>query len=421
MATGVGALALAYFFFPPGGWRIANPEHWVALFAFLAVAGATSHFAARAKCHALEAAARSRELEKLYAFARDLPICAGTDSMVPQFLDCLVRSFERTAAAFYDYGTGEVIRSGSKDYTIPLDRLRDAITRADLSVDSRAGTFLMPICLDGQVVGSLGVCGACISQHSFRAIAERMETGMEKSRALERATEAEAVRRGEEIKSVVLDSLIHEIKTPVSVIKTAASSLLSTDSDASNRHELLSIINEEADRLDISINEVFWGVHVEGGMLQPERVPHDVCQFIGSTVETMRSHFSTAPLEVDIPVCLPKADFDLYMVKSVLKELLNNALKHCPHGSPLAISAELANNEIVISLKDSGPGIPEDAQSRIFERHYRGQVTAPGRGLGLAIAKTIVEANGGRIGVTSQPGTGSVFYFSVPVSHRDVR
>jgi two-component system phosphate regulon sensor histidine kinase PhoR len=109
------------------------------------------------------------------------------------------------------------------------------------------------------------------------------------------------------------------------------------------------------------------------------------------------------------------------MVKSVLKELLNNALKHCPHGSPLAISAELANNEIVISLKDSGPGIPEDAQSRIFERHYRGQVTAPGGGLGLAIAKTIVEANGGRMGVTSQPGTGSVFYFSVPVSHRDVR
>jgi two-component system sensor histidine kinase KdpD len=247
-----------------------------------------------------------------------------------------------------------------------------------------------------------------------------METGLEKSRAFERASEAEAARRGQEIKSAVLDSLIHEVKTPLSVIKTAVSSLLSRDSDASNRHELLTIINEEADRLDISMSEVFWTAHVEAGILQPERVPHDVRQFIDSTVESLRSRLSATPFELDIPDSLPKADFDFHMIKGVLKELFNNALKYCPPGSALAISAELANNEIVISLKDSGPGVPGNVQSHIFEKHYRGPVAAPGKGLGLSIAKTIVEANGGRIGVTSQAGSGSVFYFSLPVSQRDV-
>lgn len=419
-ATGLGALLLDYFFFASRGLRIESPEYWMVFFTFLAVALVTSHLAARARRQALEAAARSRELEKLYVFARDLPVGVGADSMVARFLDCLVRAFESTAAVFYDQRTGRVIRSGSEDCAIPLDRLRDALTHADLSSDKRTGTFLMPVRLGGQVVGSLGSCGGCISQDTFRAIVERMETDLEKSRASQKASEAEAARKGQEIKSAVLDSLIHEVKTPLSVIKTAVSSLLSRDSDAGNRHELLSIINEEADRLDISISEVFWTANVEAGILKPERIPHDVRQFIDSTVESLRSRLSATPFELAIPDSLPKADFDFNMIKGVLKELFHNALKYSPPGTPLAISAELANNEIVISLKDSGPGVPGDVQSHIFEKHYRGPVAAPGKGLGLSIAKTIVEANGGRIGVTSQGGAGSIFYFSLPVSQADV-
>ena len=419
VAAGLGALALDYFFFPPMGWRIATPEYWVALCTFLTVALVTSHLAARAKRLALEAINRNRELEKLYVFARDLPTSVSPDSMVAQFLDSLVRGFGVNGAAFYNRSAGEVVRSGTKESAIPLERLCDAFAHADLSIDKRTGTFLTPIRSGGQVVGSLGIQGGGISEQALRAIAERMEAGLEKSHALERASAAEAARRGQEIKSAVLDSLIHEVKTPVSVIKTAVSSLLSRDSDATSRRELLSIINEEADHLDNSISEVFWAAHVEAGTLQPERVPHDVRRCIGSVVKELRSRLCSRPLELEIPDSFPKADFDFYMIKGVLKELLNNALKYSPPGSPLAISAEFANNEIVVSLKDLGSGVPVDAQSRIFEKGYRGRVKAPGAGLGLAIAKTIVEANGGRIGVTSQPGTGSVFYFSLPVSERD--
>ena len=155
-ATGLGALALDYFFLPPAGWGIESPEHWLVFFTFLAVGLVTSHLAARTKRQAVEAAARNRELEKLYAFARDLPIGASTDSIIAMSLDCLVRSFESKAAAFCDHATGRVMRLGSEDATIPLNQLRDAFTRADLSIDIESGTFVAPIRAGGDVVGSLG-------------------------------------------------------------------------------------------------------------------------------------------------------------------------------------------------------------------------------------------------------------------------
>ncbi len=417
-ATGLGALALDYFFLPPDGWGIKSPEHWLVFFTFLAVGLVTSYLAARARRQALEAEARSRQLEQLYTFVRDLPTDTGADSMIAQFLDCLVRSFEGTAAAFYDRGTGKAICSGSEHSPIPLLQFQATLDYKDPSADKRTGTFIIPIRLDGNVVGSLGTRGGCISLDTFRAIADRLETTLEKSRAFKRESEAEAARRGQEIKSAVLDSLIHEVKTPVSVIKTAATSLLSTDSEGSNRRELLRIINEEADHLDISISEVFWAAHVHAGILEPERVSHDVRQIITSTVETLRPRLLATPLKIDIPDSLPQADFDSYMIKGVLKELLNNVLKYCPPGSPLAISARVVDKEIVISLKDSGPGIPLDAQSHLFKKRSRGKAAALGTGLGLPIAKTIVEANGGRIGLTSQPGAGAEFYFSLPVSQK---
>src|ERR1700739_1402334 len=107
------------------------------------------------------------------------------------------------------------------------------------------------------------------------------------------------------------------------------------------------------------------------------------------------------------------------MIKGVLKELLSNALKYSPSHSPLTISVQQIGDEIITSVSDFGVGIEPGEDKRIFERYYRGSARAPGTGLGLAIAKTIVEAHGGRIGVESQPGGGSVFHFSLPVSHRD--
>jgi signal transduction histidine kinase len=107
------------------------------------------------------------------------------------------------------------------------------------------------------------------------------------------------------------------------------------------------------------------------------------------------------------------------MIKGVLKELLTNALKYSPVDSPLTVSVREFGEEIITMVGDSGTGLEPGEETHIFEKHYRGSTRAPGAGLGLSIAKTIVEAHGGRIGAESQPGRGSVFYFSLPVSRGD--
>ncbi|MGC2271425.1 MAG: ATP-binding protein [Candidatus Sulfotelmatobacter sp.] len=419
LATVVGALLLDYFFLPPKGWDMDSAEHWLVFLAFMAVALATSHLAARAKRLTEEAVASHRELEKLDAFGRDLPIEGSAGSIVASCLESLARIFQVTDVVFYDQVTGMITRAGSKKGVLPDDLLREAAGRPDLFLEETTGCLVFPVRFGRQPIGSLAVCGSDISALTFRTIAERIQARLEEVGAHEERRQAEETRKSQELKSAVLDSLVHEIKTPVSVLKTAVTSLMSGDLDASLRSELVNIIDEETDYLDSSINDMFWAARADAGLLRPEKNPHNVRRLVEAALEKLNPRLDRRPLQIEIPDSLPAADFDFYMIKSVLKELLNNALKYSPPGSPLVISAQLANHEILISLQDSGPGVPLEAQSRIFERHYRGRVGGSGAGLGLAIAKTAVEANGGRIGVTSRPGAGSVFHFSLPVSRGD--
>lgn len=421
LATVVGDLLLAYFFIPPKrSWSIESPEYWVVFFAFLAVGIATAHLAARAKRLTVEATDRTRELERLDAWMRSLSVEGRRENVLAQSLDSLTRAFCLEAAAFYDPATENVIRSGSNKDALPLDQLRRA-TALDrsLCVDRASSSLFTSIHIDGQATASFGVRGGDISQPTFRTIAERLESGLEKSLALERSTKAEAARRSQELKSAVLDSLIHEVKTPLSVIKTAVSSLLSSDWEAARALELLDIVDEQVDRLDASVDEVFWTAYIEAGTLEPARETQDARRLVEAVLKELEPQLSSRPLKVDITDVSPSAEFDFQMIKGVLKELLKNALKYSPPGSSLAISARQSGDEVIFGVTDSGIGVKPGERTRIFDKHYRGDVAPAGTGLGLAIAKTIVEAHGGRIGVAPHPDTGSTFYFSLPVSRRD--
>jgi two-component system, OmpR family, sensor histidine kinase KdpD len=422
-ATGLGTLFLDYFFLPPRGWGIESPEHWLVLIAFLGVAVVASYQASRAKHQAEEAASRSRELERLYAFGQDLPIEESPGSMVAASLDSLVRIFQLESGVFFDQGTDEITRSGPKENAISGALLRHAVGHPRISCDRATGSLLVSICCDHHPIGSMAVRGD-ISELTLRAIADRIEAGLEKVGAHEELRHTDEARKSQELKMALLDSLVHEIKTPLSVIKTAVSSLLSRDSDAASRSELLTIINEESDRMDTSINEAFWRARVEAGALQLKKGPQDIGPLVNDTLNELRPVLCKRSVRLDVPNTLPPANCDSYMIKGVLKELMTNAVKYSPSGSPLTVSVRRRGDEIVTSVSDSGVGIKPGEEKRIFEKYYRGSeqgsVRAPGTGLGLAIAKTILEAHGGRIAVKSEPGAGSEFSFSLPASRRDV-
>lgn len=420
LAAGLGALALDYFFFPPKGWGIASPEHWVALCAFVGVALVTSHLAARARHQSEEAVSRGRELERLDAFGQDLPIDGHPGSVVAASLDSLVSIFQLESAAFFDQGTGEITRSGPKENAISANLLRYAASRPGISSDRATGSLLVSIRCDLHPIGSIAICGGGVSELTLRAIADRIEAGLEKVRAREELRHVDETRKSQELKMALLDSLVHEIKTPLSVIKTAVSSLLSRDSDTASRGEFLTIINEESDRMDASISELFWTARVEAGALQLEKGPQDIRPLVNDTLNELRPLLRNRAVKLDVPDTLPPANCDSHVIKGVLKELMTNAVKYSASDSPLTISARRCGDEILTSVSDSGVGIKPGEEKRIFEKYYRGSVRAPGTGVGLALAKTILEAHGGRIGVESEPGAGSVFSFSLPASRRDV-
>jgi two-component system, OmpR family, sensor histidine kinase KdpD len=358
-------------------------------------------------------------MEQLDTFGKDFPIAGNSGSVLEHALSSLVRNFQLDAAAYYDCNTGEVARAGENGEALTEHLLCEAVSDPKLVVERTGGFYCARIRSAGQVIGSFGLHGRSITEPTVRAIAERIEVGLEKICAFEAKRLAEEEKKSEALKAAVLDSLVHEIKTPVSVIKTAASSLLSRDSDASIRRELITIINEETDHLDDSISHAFWTARVEAGILREGKSSQQMQPLVSEVMSDFGALLKGRSVKIDVPDFLPPANFDSRMIKGVLKELLRNAVKYSPPESPLTISVQQAGEVIITSVGDSGPGVRPEERDRIFEKHYRGAVKAPGSGLGLAFAKTIIEAHGGQIGVRNGAGSGSVFYFSLPVFHKE--
>lgn len=413
VAAVVGDLLLGLFFTTSRTeWRINSTQYWVVFFTTLVVGIATAYIAARATRLTREALGRNQELEQLYSWIRDLLLESKSEDMIARALNSLVKSFRLDAAAFYDANTCSVVAAGVSD-SISLTGLQEALEHG-IRCEKATRSRFAPIRVAGRSVGSLAVRGGDISELTFRAVVERLEAGLEKTIALQKTAESEAARRGQELKSAVLDSLLHEVKTPLSIMKTAVSSLISTSGNPVQNRELLDIVHEEVDRMEASVSEVFWTAYIDAGTLQPSREIHDIRALINGTLRELQLKLKARPLTIDMPDPSPRATFDFAMIKGVLKELLRNALKYSPDGSPLTVAVQQDQKNIVITVADEGAGVPAQESGRIFEKHYRGNLKAPGSGLGLSIAKTIVEAHGGTIGVTSGPHGGASFYFTLP-------
>src|SRR2546422_217262 len=318
-------LAYNYYFLPPiGELTIADPQNWVALFAFLVTAVMASHLSARAKQQADDAHRRRREIEKLYAFSQQL------------------------------LGAGTVI-----------------------------------------------------------AIA------IERARAVEQLSKTEASREGERLKSALLDSITHDFRTPLTSIKASVTSLLTNPTlNEKQRQELLTVINEESDRLNRLVGEAAEMARLDAGEVELKLEPHRIEEVISAALEECKSLLGNRPVQLHIPENLPPVRVDLNRAKEVLIQLLENAHQYSPKDQPVSVSAEVNSEFVVTSVADLGPGIEELELGLIFDKFYRGRdqrYRVQGTGMGLPIAKAIVEAHGGTIGVICQLGKGSVFSFSLPI------
>jgi len=418
IASLIAVLGFNFYFLPPvGTFTIADPQNWVALAAFLITAITASQLSYRAKRRAAEAVERRREVERLYELGQAMLLSGGLRTTAREMVNRILQIFEIPAAAFFSKSENEVFRSGPQASSISDDDLRLAAGSGSAVMDAARQVVIAPVRVGGQVLGSLGFAGCVLSEAGLNAVAYLVAIGLERARSLEEASRVEAARQSESLKSALLDALAHDLKTPLTSIKGAVTHLIAKQHDAEEQ-ELLTLANEEVDRLNGLVAEIIEMARIEAGKLHPDRQPHAVAEIIQAALKDVDAAIAGRPFQVDAPASLPLIEVDFEFIRQVVKQLIDNATKYSPAGSPIGISAEAKNDKLVLSVADQGRGIDEDEQSKIFEKFVRGRQSryeVQGMGLGLSIARGIMEAHGGKIWVASQPGRGSVFSISLPV------
>ncbi len=417
----VAALAFNFFFLPPvGTFTIAETQNWVALLAFLFTAVIASNLSERVRREAREADQRRHEVERLYSFSQQLLVSENVVELLNAVPLNLANMFSAQSAAIYVLERDRVYRSAGSDREISKDELKIAAVRSELVLDKERGISLAPIRMGVRTLGVLAVGGSEISGETLEAVASLIAIAVERAGAVEKLTRTEAARESERLRSALLDSVTHEFRTPLTSIKASVSGLLSKAQLApEQRQELLTVIDEESDRLDRLVGEAVEMAQLDAHEVRLELHPHPIREVIEAAIEESKPVLAENPIEVRLADQLPPAIMDAGWIKKVLTHLLENAVKYSPPGSPIFLSAEVKGDRLITSVADRGSGIDDLERSLIFDKFYRGQsqrYRVQGTGMGLAIVKAIVEAHGGRISVTSQLGHGSVFSFGLPLA-----
>jgi two-component system, OmpR family, sensor histidine kinase KdpD len=312
-------------------------------------------------------------------------------------------------------------RSGFGAAHLNEKKMKMAFLNDEVSLDLEHAEYFFPVRLGVRPIASLGISGAQLSRQTVEALGALVAIAIERARAVEQLGQAEAERQGERLKSALLDSITHDFRTPLTSMKAAVTGLLtSAKADPAEWRELLTIINEECDRLNHLVDEAGEMAKLEAGEIELDLAPTPSEKIIDAALEHCKTALAGRRVDVRIAGGLPPVRADAERAKEALVQLIENANLYSPKGEPITITAELTGGVVTTSVADRGPGIDDFEQTMIFDKFYRGKdqrYLVRGTGMGLPIAKAIIEAQKGSVSVTSQLGHGSVFSFTLPVEH----
>jgi len=419
LASACSMIYLDYFFYPPvPKLGIDDPQNWVAWCAFLITSFVVSDLSRRLKGRAQEATTRRHEIERMYALSCSL-MAGDTSPVLAQHIpERIAEIFGCLGVAFFDRVGGRIHRAG-EGAAISEASLTKAAGTSSVYTPNAAGAFVA-VNLGAETIGSLGFQGTSISAPTMQAIANLVALAMDRARKQEAAGQAEAARKHQELKSMMLDALAHEFQTPLTSIRAGISAMLA-ESPARDQQEWLEIMDEESGRLTVMMAEAIQMARIEAGHVDLDKQAHTVEDLVYSALEKIIG--SGTQIAIDLPPDLPPVWADAGLIRLVLRQLTGNALKYSRPGDAVTVQARAGEGGVIISVSDHGPGISPDEQRRIFEKYYRGQQGrghVTGMGMGLPIARQIVEAHTGHIWVESQPGAGATFLFTLPLAHEEV-
>jgi two-component system sensor histidine kinase KdpD len=294
--------------------------------------------------------------------------------------------------------------------------------KKNAGADARQAAAYVPLKVGVKAIGVMTLVSRRLERTTLEAVAGLVALALERARFLQEVSRTEALRQSDELKSALLASVSHDLRTPLTSIRAAVDNLLQADIewDKSALHEFHVIISEEVSRLTRLVQNLLEMARIEAGELQLSKEwvsMREVFNSVLDRVDARRNHQVT--IETGDGETLVKIDSRL--IVEALTNIVGNAAKYSPAGSDILLEANIKEGQLSISVKDRGPGIAPDEIDQVFEKFFRSrhQDRSAGTGMGLAIARGIIEAHGGKIWVESSVGEGAAFTFTLPVEVKE--
>jgi two-component system sensor histidine kinase KdpD len=437
VVTSFGAmLAFNYFFLPPlGTFTIADPQNWVALVAFLAVSLVASNLSAAARAQAHEALARRNEMARLFDLSRDVMLMTDTRELARS----IARRFdlEYAAIALPRATTWDIADAGADVVHLDPQQLWSAFSSAQavLEFDAHTRAYaghrlatvdgrevqLVPLRSGTRAVGMLAASGRAIEPGTLDALAGLAAIAIERADFLDERKAAELTRQSEQLKAALLASIGHDLRTPLTAIRLAATNIKGASLDQGQREEQSDLILSEAERLSRLFENILAMARIDAEAVVTESRwthPSEIIEAAHEQVAgLLRTHDLRIACETDEPVRV-----DPRLTATALAHILENAAQYASAGSPIDVTTRLTDDGLTISVRDRGPGISPADLPHLFERFYRGDRAAThtsGTGMGLWIARGLLAVQGGRIWASNASGGGAEFTIGIPVTTRD--
>jgi two-component system, OmpR family, sensor histidine kinase KdpD len=410
-----------FFFLPPvGRLTIEDPRNWVALTAFLACSGLVSHLSNREYRQAQAAEERRREVERLYEFSQQLLLQDDPRRLARATPSAAAAAFGFRAVALYVREDDAVYSSDPGNELISAAELKLSASQGESAGVVRDGCRIIPLSLGMRSPGVLAVSDGGYAPQIYEAIGSLVAIALERAAALERSSRLEASRESERLRSALLDSVTHDLRTPLTSIRAAVTTLVSApDLAEPEKSDLLAVVDEESARLDRLIGQAVEMAELDAESVKVHRQPQDVQELMETTLEELRPLLRGRSVELQAANDLPRVPMDRELVRRALRHVLENAIRYSPPESRVVLEAAREGDRLLLSVTDHGTGIDPAEQLFVFDKFYRGRQhrsSIRGSGMGLAIAKAILEAHGGGITLASSAGQGSRFTLWLPLA-----
>jgi two-component system sensor histidine kinase KdpD len=411
-----------FFFLPPvGKLTIAEPQNWIALATFLCASVLVSHLSDRERRQAETSEARRHDVELLFRLSQKLLVQDEVKELARSTPSIVAAEFGFRAVALYVAATDGVFYSDPERILIPSAELRSKEWGGDEALWKRPGITLIPLRLGMQhALGRLAVSGTELTPEMYEAIGSLVSVALERAAVVERSGRLEAARESERLRTALVDSVTHDLRTPLTAIRAAATTLQSQPTMAApERNELIAVVEEESARLDRLIGQAVEMARLDSQSLHLDLREQDARELIEVTVERMHGALQGHRVDAQVAEGMRPVWMDRVLVERVLQHLLENAAAYSPAGEPITVSVAMEEERLVFTVADSGPGIAREELPFIFDKYYRGKRqkgSIQGTGMGLAIARAILKVHRGGIAVESRSGQGTRFTFWIPRS-----